>query len=125
MPKRFSLSSFDVMNIFLFYNLALECLHYTVYHLQNFKRFHSVPAMAIALGNLYHENIDVEVSDVVGVLAAAHVLNYKVRGRREINDCEISPYTKLYCIFQLSKLDLSDSDIKRQHVYNLLQGLFS
>lgn len=34
-------------------------------------------AMAIALGNLYHENIDVEVSDVVGVLAAAHVLNYK------------------------------------------------
>ncbi|XP_074640832.1 BTB/POZ domain-containing protein 16-like [Tubulanus polymorphus] len=34
-------------------------------------------ALAVALGNLYHEEVDVEDSDVAGVLAAAHALKFK------------------------------------------------
>ena len=45
---------------YLFYN----CLHCSV-------------AMAIALGNLYHDDLDVDQSDVAGVLAAADVLGFK------------------------------------------------
>ena len=35
------------------------------------------PAMAIALGNLYHDDIDVDKEQVAGVLAAASVLQFK------------------------------------------------
>lgn len=34
-------------------------------------------AMAIALGNLYHDDLDVDLSDVAGVLAAASALGFK------------------------------------------------
>ncbi|XP_005089625.1 BTB/POZ domain-containing protein 16 [Aplysia californica] len=34
-------------------------------------------AMAIALGNLYHDDLDVDLSDVAGVLAAAAALGFK------------------------------------------------
>ena len=33
--------------------------------------------MAIALGNMYHDDIDVDVEQVAGVLAAACVLQFK------------------------------------------------
>ena len=33
--------------------------------------------MAIALGNLYHDDLDVDLSDVAGVLAAAAALGFK------------------------------------------------
>ena len=33
--------------------------------------------MAVALGNLYHEDIDVHVEDVANVLAAASAIGYK------------------------------------------------
>ena len=35
------------------------------------------PAMAITLGNLYHEDVDVDVEQVAGVLAAACILQFK------------------------------------------------
>lgn len=34
-------------------------------------------AFAIALGNLYHDDLDVDLSDVAGVLAAAAALGFK------------------------------------------------
>ena len=34
-------------------------------------------AMAITLGNLYHEDVDVDVEQVAGVLAAACILQFK------------------------------------------------
>ena len=33
--------------------------------------------MAITLGNLYHEDVDVDVEQVAGVLAAACILQFK------------------------------------------------
>ncbi|XP_038071045.1 BTB/POZ domain-containing protein 16-like [Patiria miniata] len=39
-------------------------------------------AFAVALGNLYHEDIDVEKCDVVGVLASAHTLGFQDLERR-------------------------------------------
>ena len=38
---------------------------------------HLFSAMAIALGNMYHDDIDVDVEQVAGVLAAACVLQFK------------------------------------------------
>ena len=35
-------------------------------------------AMAVALGNLYHDDIEVDVRDLSGVLAAAHVLEFEL-----------------------------------------------
>ena len=35
-----------------------------------------VPALAVALGNLYHEEVEVEQQDLCGVLAAANVLGF-------------------------------------------------
>ena len=37
--------------------------------------------MAVALGNLYHEEMHVTPDDVVGVLAAAHALKFYVLQR--------------------------------------------
>lgn len=34
-------------------------------------------AMAVALGNLYHDDLDVNVEDVAGVMAASSVLGFK------------------------------------------------
>ncbi|XP_076460302.1 BTB/POZ domain-containing protein 16-like isoform X2 [Babylonia areolata] len=43
-------------------------------------------AMAIALGNLYHDDLDVDLSEVAGVLAAANILGFRqlVQGCAEI-----------------------------------------
>jgi len=35
-------------------------------------------AMAVALGNLYHDDTEVDVRDLSGVLAAAHVLEFEL-----------------------------------------------
>ena len=39
-------------------------------------------AFAVALGNLYHDNVSVQECDVVGVLASASVLGFKELQKR-------------------------------------------
>ena len=48
-----------------------------LYYLDNVCSSIDIAALAVALGNLYHDDIEVETSDVVGVLAAAHILKFK------------------------------------------------
>lgn len=43
----------------------------------NHERVPFFPAMAVALGNLYHDEVEVEVEDVANVLACASVLGFK------------------------------------------------